>query len=191
MPFKELSEVFDASITLPIRGKAYRIDPPSALVGLRLQTLSATGMKAALAEDPDLTDEQRQQLALSDEDRESIALDDQDSEQFTRDVLGAAYDTMLADGVSLPEIGFATTTAFLAWTVSPEMAQVYWEAGGKAQKPTPNRAARRASTRKSTAADSTTKTPASTTGTSSPTDHKKASKTKASPSPKSSTPTGP
>jgi hypothetical protein len=93
-----------------------------------------------------------------------------DEEAFQRRALGhELYEQLRAAGYGLPTINHFTRVAVIWHAQGPEMAEMYWNAGGnaeafqKAALQSMPRAARRAST--STAAGSTTKRPASTNGT--------------------------
>lgn len=175
MPMKDLADVFDPDLRLPIRGKTYTVPAPTAEVGLRLAALSAIA-DATAATDGDT-------LAAA---AEALQLDDGDELDFHKDCLGTAYQQMLDDKLPYAYIEHAAATAFLYWTKGADAGEWYWNAGGKA---TPSLAAPTPDS-DSTAAASTTSTPASTSGTTSrPKSQngttKKARAKKASPSPAS------
>ena len=154
---RDLNDVLDLNLRLPIGGKTYTVHPPSAAVGADLLNKLALGMAAQAG--VDMT-----------EARGQIAVTEDDMPDFGRQCLGAAYDEMFADGLSYPVIEFAVTTAFLAWTVGKDYAETWWEAGGQMGKaPAPNRAARRARPRTATptpaGAARTSQTSASPSGT--------------------------
>ncbi|MFE5777078.1 hypothetical protein [Brachybacterium sp. NPDC056505] len=147
--FKDLDQFLDDALVLPINGKDYRIPAVSAQLGLKLQRILEVT-------------EDAQNNRASDEDVQELISDAEEMELYP-DVLGDAYDEMLADGISYPRLRLAAITAIL-WNVHGEdMAADYWAAGGKA--PEPNRAQRRAP-KTPTGGASTTKRPASGSGTS-------------------------
>lgn len=156
MSFKAFEEVNgDESLDLPIRGKVYKVWPPSAAVGLSLHMKLAAGIAQSAG------------IELDDATLRDIEIDDENLPAFGRQCLGPAYDEMVADGVSHTQLERAVATAFMAWTVDREAAEIYWNTAGKAialaeisdQRPTvtPTR----------TAGAATTPTPRSATGTSS------------------------
>lgn len=163
MAFRDLSEVLDAGLSLPYKGKTYVVPPVDAETGLRLQRLAEVAAQAAKAMetggDGELLDE--------------VALDDAEEVDLYRDALGTAYEEMLADRVPWPMFRVAGVTAWLDTAVSREAAEAYWNAAGS---PDPealagNRATRRAarSTRQPDSAPGTTRTrkakaPAKATG---------------------------
>ncbi|MBD2760075.1 hypothetical protein IEE94_11205 [Yimella sp. cx-573] len=148
---RDLAEVFDAALSLPIRGTTYRVESPLAGPGLRLTALATISMGLAADADADL-------LA------EALVLGQDDERNFLQLALGDAYDRMVADDLPYQWIEHAGITAWIHWTLGAESAATFWESGGKlaAAKtpPTPT-----AST--STGAASTTKRPGSGSGTTS------------------------
>ncbi|MEV0553134.1 hypothetical protein AB0I27_06700 [Streptomyces sp. NPDC050597] len=144
MAFEALSDYLDDSLTLPVGGRTYRIEAPSAETGLRVQAVMQAAAVAAEGGQPD---------------RE--VLDDAAELDLFRAVLGDAYDQLLADGVNWPTLKHVARTA-LAWIMyDREAAETLWSGGGKAPAPV-NRADRRA---RSGAANST-RNPDSSSGTS-------------------------
>jgi hypothetical protein len=150
MAFRDLSEVLDAGLSLPYKGKTYTVPPVDAETGLRLQRLAEVAAQVAkAAEDGEPLDE--------------IALDDDAEVDLYRDALGSAYDEMLVDRVPWPMLKVAGVTAWLDAAVSREAAEAYWNSAGN---PDPealagNRATRRAaarSTRRPESASGTTRT---------------------------------
>ena len=153
MGFRDLTDVLDLSLTLPIRGKAYRVLPPSAEIGLKLQQKMALGIIASEGGN------------VPDEVREQVEIDDDHLPDFAHQVLGDTYDEMVTDGLSTPEIEFAVSTAFIAWTSGKAYAEVFWESGGKASTPRPTNEPTPSG--KAGAAATTKKTPTSGSGTTS------------------------
>lgn len=147
--FKDLDAFLDDTLALPVAGKVYTIRPVSGAFGLRLERMMAEGEAAAHGE--------------ADEDAIREAFDGMDDEVFNRELLGDVYRELLDDGVPYRTLKIVSSTAMI-WNLSGEDAAVeFWNAGGKA--PEPNRRQRRAGTTR-TGAASTTKRPASGTGTS-------------------------
>ncbi|MGW1679394.1 DUF7426 family protein [Saccharopolyspora sp. NPDC002376] len=145
---RDLSEVLDPGLSLPISGTTYTVPPPDAETGLRLQRLSDWMMTAAAAVQSGSDAPTPGEQLLSD----SEELD------LYRDSLGTAYDEMIADAVAWPWLKVAGMTAFTHWTVGAEQAQAIWEAGGRPEPSAGNRQARRA--------DRSTPLPGSANGTS-------------------------
>lgn len=146
---RDLNDVLDLRLHLPIGGKTYIVEPPTAADGAYLMNLMALGLAADAGVDVSGFD-----LDIPEGDPD-----------FGARTLGAAYQQMLDDGLSMPQVGFAAETAFLAWTVSKEYAEHHWETGGKAGRP--NRAQRRHPTATQTpaAAATTTQNSGSASGT--------------------------
>jgi len=147
MAFRDLSEVLDTGLPLPINGKTYVVPPVDAETGLRLQRLAEVATQAAKAtEDGESLD--------------AIVLDDDTEVDLYRDALGAAYDEMLVDRVPWPALKVAGVTAWLDAAVSREAAEAYWNAAGDPEALAGNRATRRAarSTRRPDSASGTTRT---------------------------------
>lgn len=118
---RDLNEVLDLTLHLPINGKVYKVDPPPAAVGADLQNKLAMGIVADAG------------FELTDEERGAIIVGDEDMPDFGRACLGSVIDEMHADGLDRQRIEFAVETAFLAWTVSKEFAETFWESGGKVE----------------------------------------------------------
>lgn len=163
---EQLGSFLDPILAVPFRGKTYNIPAVDAETGLRLQKLVSAGVRSAVEDKLDPA---------------TIELvNDADELGFYESVLGPVYAELLADGASFPALKFIGQTALLWHAQDYAMADEFWRAEGKA--PTPNRAARRTATRTNTAAAATTKKPASRTGTNTP----KATGSRASNGPKSS-----
>jgi len=146
---KQLGSFLDPILAVPYRGKTYEIPAVDAETGLRLQKLVAAGVRTALDGEIDPA---------------TIELvNDADEKGFYETLLGPVYDELIADGASSPAVKFIGQTALMWHAQDFEMAETFWRAEGKA--PAPNREQRRTATRTSTAAATTTKKPASRTGT--------------------------
>lgn len=160
--FGDLADYFDPGLTLKVQGKDYEIPLPSAELGLwcrQIADLSGTS-------EEDLSDNELNEAA--DAVSELPALPGRMS--FTQRLLGDVYADMVADKVPDPYIHFCAQTVYMWIIGGEELAQRFWEAGGRPEAAGPgNRAQRRANDRKtSTAAATATPSPGSTSGTSSP-----------------------
>jgi hypothetical protein len=164
--FKDLADYLDPDLRLPWKGKEYRIAAPSAEVGLRCQQYAtiakALAFRVLEAKEAGEGGDAAEALELSD--RERQVLSDTDEVVMYRELLGATYDELAADGASWPVIKHMAMTAMTYFTVGEEAAVAAWEGPGKAEPP--NRAARRAAAKSTgTAAANETKRRASTSGT--------------------------
>lgn len=150
--FKDLGEVLDPGLPLPINGTTYTVPAVDAETGLRLQRLSDWMFGVAVAAHNQTDAPEPGQEVLGDAEELDLY----------RDALGSAYDAMVVDGVSWPQLKVAGMTAFLYWTVGEQQAQQYWESGGNPEQPAGNRANRRAarSTPRQGSASGTTTTAA-------------------------------
>ena len=190
MGFKAYEEVHgDPSLRLPIRGKEYVIQPPTAKVGMGLSMMAAAGI---LIEND---------IPLSDEDlieaREAQQVDDDRFPTFAQQCLNGplngqpvpVFEQMLEDGLSQPEVEMAVQTAFMAWTMGRDAAELFWNMGGKAlAQRQVHPALRQTETPTQPDEASTTPRPASVTGTRRKA-RAKANKAKRSPSSSSTTTT--
>jgi hypothetical protein len=133
MGFKAYEEVHgDPTLRLPIRGTEYVIWPPTAKVGKDLNMMLAAGVLIDAG------------VKLTDEDiaeaRATAEVDDDRFPGFAQQCLNGpsngepvlVYEQMLEDGLSQPEVEMAVQTAFMAWTMGRDAAEVFWNAGGKA-----------------------------------------------------------
>lgn len=120
MALADLRGLLDQDLELPIGGKTYKIPPPPARVGLRLQLMrDAASMQAAGVE-------------LSDADRGLLKVEDDEESGFYGWALGPVYREMVEDDCTLPEIKVAAGAAFIYWTAAPTQAvadlEAYWAA---------------------------------------------------------------
>lgn len=145
MAFQALAELLDESLQLPIGETVYTVPAPSAEVGLRTQAIVNA---AAAAADGGHVDEE--------------ILSDAAERDLYRDVLGTAYDDLLAAGVSWPVLKHCAITAMVWIAQDRGAAETYWNAGGDPSRLAPNRAARRARS----GAASSTRSRGSSSGTS-------------------------
>lgn len=148
MALEEAAAWLDGDLILPIGGKKYRVPEYGVDVGIRVEViLNASRGQAA-------TDRQRQILS------------DEEERDTYRDILGPAYDQLVADGVSWPRLRHAAFTAMFHFNISPEAAEAHWNRGverGKAGTQVSPRG-----TRRTTAGATSTKRRASSSGTRSP-----------------------
>ena len=169
---RDLADVFDATLSLPIRGTTYKVESPLAGPGLRLTALATISMGLVKDVDADL-------LA------EALWLGKDDERNFLQLALGDAYEQMVADDIPYTWIEHAGMTAWIHWTMGESAAAKFWESpGGKLtaapsgglNRPPP-RAPPTPTASTSSGEASTTKPPASTTGTKSrPTSKKRGRK---------------
>lgn len=129
--FEDVAEYFDDTLKLPVSGKTYTIQGPSAELGLLCQR-RWIAMSAAT---------EGQQVTEAERDR--IRLDDAEEELFTQRLLGPAWDQMVADGVSFALLQHVGLTVFLWVVAGTESAEEFWQAPKDQAKPKPNRASRR------------------------------------------------
>lgn len=120
MALQDLRGLLDQDLELPIGGTTYRVPPPTAKVGLRMQLMrDAASMQAAGVE-------------LSSEDARLLKVGDDEELSFYAWALGSAQQDMLDGGVTLPEIRVAAGAAFVYWTAAPGHAQedleTFWAA---------------------------------------------------------------
>lgn len=143
MAFEPIDELLDETLVLPVKGRRYTIAAPSAETGLAVQAVVQSAAVAASGGEVD-TD----------------ALGDAAERDLYRDLLGDAYDQMLADGVSWPALKHCARVA-IVWVVQDKAtAERVWSSGGDPSRLAPNRQARRSG------GANTTKNPASGSGTS-------------------------
>lgn len=149
MKLNDIRPTTERPLEVPIGGKTYRIKPISADLGLRFQDLMAVTAKA--------------QAGKETTDLDIEILSDSAEQDFYMEALGEAGEQMLRDGVTFVELKTAALFAIIHAVYGEEMAERFWNAGGKAEPP--NRAARRTETRTHTGAATTTLKRASRTGT--------------------------
>lgn len=128
MAFKQLGEVLDETLSLPIGDKVYRVPPPSASTGLRVQAIMQA---AAVAADGGAVDE-------------AVLRDAAERDMYV-DVLGTAHAEMVADDVAWPTLKHCAITAMVWIVQNKDAAERYWNSGGDPSRLAPNRKARRSS----------------------------------------------
>ena len=155
MAFKDLADVLDDTLRIPLSGKEYVIHGVTAETGLWFQAIVEAGKAQADAirkAKEDGTDAPQEISLPGDIERVLEAARGRDMQ---REALGDILDELTADGVSQVRINHLAQTV-LMWTVlGREQAEEYFNSGGKAVPP--NRAARRTATRTRTAAANTTR----------------------------------
>ncbi|HEY1175475.1 MAG TPA: hypothetical protein VGF17_04905 [Phytomonospora sp.] len=167
MGFNAYEEVHgDPTLRLPIRGKEYVIWPPTAKVGKDLNMMLAAGV--LIEAGVPLTDEDIAEARATQE------VDDDRFPTFAQQCLngphdgqpGRVYEEMLEDDLTQPEVEIAVQTAFMAWTMGRDAAEVFWNTGGKAlAQRQVHPALRQTETPTPPAEGTTTPRPASATGT--------------------------
>lgn len=179
MSFKDLQDFGRGGLELSINGKVYVIPEASGETGLLVERTLALGAKQSRlqAKLRGLTEKEKagekptpdEQITaadrLTDSELSSLQEDVEAGNGLTRRLLGDAMDEMLADGVSWAMLKHVGATAMVLVNADEEAARTFWEGGprqGEVQTPAPNRASKRAASR---AAGSTTRRPASTSGT--------------------------
>ena len=114
--FADLDEFFDPTLTLPIRGVDYVIEPPSVTEVIKLRLLFADPEEKATAVDRLVWQAQMLGATI-------------DSDNATVDAPeGSVWAQMEADGVSGEEILRAGNTALLRFGIDPAVAGIFWGA---------------------------------------------------------------
>lgn len=127
MAFKDLEELVEPWLDLPISGKTYRVNSVDAATGIYCQRIVEVTLSVQAGAD------------VSEDDVAGLQLDDDAERDFNRRLLGEQYDAMLADGVRWEYIKLAARTIF-TWTVRDrDAAEEFWHSGGRpeARRPAP------------------------------------------------------
>lgn len=123
--FQDLAELLDPTLSLPIRGKTYRVADPGVKTGLRAQATVAIAMKVKQGQD------------VTPEDVAGLKLDDDEEIEFTRSMLGDVFDEMAADDLPWEYVRHAAKTVFM-WLISDrDEAATVWSTLGKQARPEP------------------------------------------------------
>ncbi|MFI8299985.1 hypothetical protein ACIGCZ_29075 [Streptomyces nigra] len=154
--FEALDSFLDDYLELPVRGRdgqtrVYRIEDPPAEDGLRIERITTLAAR----------------LAAGGKRPDTPVLDDEEEKDLFRLCLGDAYDQLLADGVRWAQFKHVALTAMFWVVADKETAAEFWRTGQQPGKAA-NREARRAQAKRATsgsAGESTTRSPASTSGT--------------------------
>ncbi|WP_445524805.1 DUF7426 family protein [Streptomyces cyslabdanicus] len=153
--FEALDNFLDDYLELPVKGRdgqtrVYRIEDPSAEDGIRIERITSLAAR----------------LAAGGKRPDAPVLDDEEELDLYRACLGTEYEPLKRE-LSWSVFKHVSLTVMFWVTTDRETAAEFWQTGqqpGKAQ----NRAARRAQAKPGTsgsAAESTTRSPASTSGT--------------------------
>lgn len=153
--FDALDNFLEHYLELPVPGRdgeirVYRIEDPPAEDGIRIERITTLAAR----------------IASGGRAPDTPVLDDDEERDLYRMCLGDAYDQMLADGVRWAHFKHAALTAMFWVVADKDTALEFWRTGQQPGKA--NRAARRAQERRATSAsggESTTPSPASTSGT--------------------------
>jgi hypothetical protein len=124
---RDLTEFFDPTLRLPMKGKVYVVESPEAGVGIHIQRLFNTATAAFAGAE------------LSTEDLAALELDDAEEQDLYPRVLGATYREMVDDGLPWVWIKHAGTTALMWIGLGIEAAENFWEEApqGEARRPVP------------------------------------------------------
>lgn len=116
---EDLTTLLDPVLRLPVGGKTYTVDPPPASIGLRLEALNAVALalQAGTQVPAHITDR----------------LVGTDAFDLAQDALGATYQQMVDDGLSLPFIRHAGRTAYRHWVFGRQAGADYWALGADAE----------------------------------------------------------
>lgn len=112
--FDDLNDFFDPDLTLPIRGKNYRIQSPNAEDGLRLRRFYINPEATSTPGKDDYLEEIMKILGAEwDED--------------TQEYVGGVWGEMADDGVSWPEMMHAGETAVMYYGLGEAQAKLFWK----------------------------------------------------------------
>jgi len=146
--FKDLGDWADlVGLRLPINGRVYLLPPISAELGPRVQAIIDFGIDIA--------------VGAADADDAGEVLNDVAERDLYKEVLGAVYDAMQADGVPWAALKHAAMTSIIDATRDREEAEAYWARLGKPETPVKQPADRQP--RKATASRTTKASTAGTT----------------------------
>jgi hypothetical protein len=153
--FEALDNFLDDYLDLPVKGRdgttrVYRIEDPSAEDGIRIERVTTLAVR----------------LASGGTAPDTPVLNDEEEQDLFRLCLGDTYEQLLADGVRWGPFKHVALTAMFWVTSDKDTAKQFWRTGQQPGK-APNRETRRRQLPGSSgsAAASSTKPPASTSGT--------------------------
>lgn len=109
MKFKDLDEIFDPDLKLPIRGKQYTVPAPGAAFAKHLRTAVLDS-----------------EVTPFDQIADAMRVLGAEIDPETGDWAGGVYDEMVADDLSWTIILHAGKTAMVHYGFSPDMGEVYW-----------------------------------------------------------------
>lgn len=124
MGFKELDDVFDSTMPLPIGGKVYKIPSVDAETGLWLQSVTQVAARRMNVPEGETPPE------LTDREITSLQLDDNEELDFMQRMLGPAYQQMRDDGVEWEKIKLAGQAATIRAMSGLDKAEEFWNNGG-------------------------------------------------------------
>lgn len=152
MGFKELDDVFDSSLKLPIGGKIYTVHAVDAKTGLWLKSITeiaARRMNTAAGGGP---------KELSEQEAASLELDDDEEFDLFQKLLGPTLEELKADGVDWERIKLVGKTATIYAMHDKDTAEQFWNNGGTfpkvRKKPTDRKAPAKSARQGSTATTS-------------------------------------
>lgn len=116
--FAALDETLDEVIHLPIKGKTYRIQSPSARTGLMVTRLMGIGMDANSGK---LTAD-----AVANDPRTKAVLDDAEERELMVSLLGPTLDEMIADGLPWSMIQHVNQTVMIWCVYGMDSAAAFW-----------------------------------------------------------------
>lgn len=153
--FEALDELLDEAIELPVPSdkhpgrKVYRIESPNAKDGLQIEKITNIAVH----------------LANGGENIDTEMLDDDEERDLYQMLLGHVYAEMLADGVKWVWLRHASLTVLMWVSSGLNTAETFWKAAGDPERLAPNRATRRSKQQDGSAAETSTRGRASTSGT--------------------------
>lgn len=124
MGFKDLDDVFDSAMPLPIGGKVYKIRSTDAQTGLWLQSVTQIASRRMDVPDGEEPPE------LTDREIASLELDDDEEVDFMERMLGPVLQELLDDGVEWEKIKLVGQTATIRAMSGDEAAEEFWNNGG-------------------------------------------------------------
>ncbi len=134
MALKPIDEIFVTWFDLPAGpdGKIYRIEECDAATGILCQRLVTAAIAIQNGEQPPT-------------DAPKLIFEGQDEIDLQERLLGPALQDMYADGLGATKISFCTQVILFWHGLGREVAELYWNAGGRPEDflPAANRAARR------------------------------------------------
>lgn len=155
MALRPIDEVFQNYFDLPGKdGKVYRVPECDAITGMWCQRMVTAAVAIQNGEKPEPGKTVRLVFEGDEEDELQARL-------LTRPLL----EEMRADGFGHSQISFCTQTILFWHGLGREVAELYWNAGGRPEDflPAANRAARRKESKKAKATSSTGTAGATTT----------------------------
>jgi len=155
--FEALDELLDEFIELPVpvgegddlKRKTYRIESPSGRDGLHIERITQAAV----------------QLVTDGENVNTEMLDDDEERNLYEMLLGKNFQQMLEDGVKWVWLRHSALTCLMWVSSGLQTAERYWASAGDPERMAPNRETRRSKQRAGSAAETSTRGRASTSGT--------------------------